>query len=815
MRRLTRAGGWILAVGFLLAPTPARALITRLTPLADVLEETPVIVTARVDLLDPARPGMVLVIDGTLKGNAPFERLPVNLVGDREAARASHTPQLLKRLASKLPLVLVIRPKDQEFTAFAYTNGTWFQLTGTLGNDGARGGFTHCEPYFRKTFKGPTADLKQVITDVLAGKQKPPEPDRKEKPGLGPEVEPEKPRDKEGGAKSEKSPAPTSAAPVAGGPLFGVIPTVLVGGPLALLAMLFPALFGGLMLVLRRWMAALSVLSLNSTLFLLQGWFAGPLANSWWGTPLALWLSMTGVTLLGLLWAWRRHLEAPAGEGPNGAGPAFHRPGLSEVLTLGASSLVLLVVAVVWLPHTLAQLEVGDKMVWMFAAGLWVATLHACWLRWVAVRKTTARSGLPGEGVLLWAMTTAGMVLGATFLNESAGATEEEGPCRVAWRFGPPVRPCWIASSPLVDGDRVYIAADHASAYDKFGAVYCVDRRSGKLLWTFNEGGKMKDAFSSPCVAGGRLYIGEGFHQDQDCKLYCLDASTGRKLWDFQTASHTESSPCVAAGKVYFGAGDDGLYCLDAATGEKRWHLEKLHVDAPPLVINGRVYAGSGYNGKEEQAHRETVLFCLDAETGKQHWRIPTDLSVWGQVAVDGGRLYAGLANGDFMEGGTPPAGGVLCVDADTGKRVWYCDVHDGVLGRVVVDAGSVYCGSRDGNLYAIDRKEGKVRWKTDMGSPVLAAPVLLESGSGAVLLYAAAADGRVARVDAKTGKAAWTFEVGGDARQEAEVFSSPAAVTVGSGKGERRRIYFGCGLNNRKRGVLYCLEDREAKAGP
>ncbi len=90
--------------------------------------------------------------------------------------------------------------------------------------------------------------------------------------------------------------------------MFAVIPTVLVGGPLAILTMLFPAVFGGLMLVLRRWMAALSVLSLNSTLYCLQSLCLRWLADSWWGTPLALWLTMMVVALLGILWAWRRHV---------------------------------------------------------------------------------------------------------------------------------------------------------------------------------------------------------------------------------------------------------------------------------------------------------------------------------------------------------------------------------------------------------------------------------------------------------------------------------------------------------------------------
>lgn len=267
MRSRIGAAGLLLGIGFLLVARPAQALITRLTPLGDVLTATPVIVTAHVDALDPARPSMVLLIDESLKGKAPFARLPLNLAGDREAAKAGDTPQLLKRLAPKLPLVLFLEAKDKAFTAFAYTNGTWFQLTGTLTEDGPRGAFTHCEPYLRKTFKGTTAELKQVIADVLAGKQKPPGPDNKEKPGLGPEVEADKPKEDGGreekktgkgaGAGTEKlvclpDPVPLPVFSSSRSPLFAVIPTVLVGGPLAVLAMLFPALFGGLLLVLRR-----------------------------------------------------------------------------------------------------------------------------------------------------------------------------------------------------------------------------------------------------------------------------------------------------------------------------------------------------------------------------------------------------------------------------------------------------------------------------------------------------------------------------------------------------------------------------------
>ena len=57
---------------------------------------------------------------------------------------------------------------------------------------------------------------------------------------------------------------------------------------------------------------------------------------------------------------------------------------------------------------------------------------------------------------------------------------------------------------------------------------------------------------STPALAAGRLYVGEGLHEDADCRLYCLEAATGRELWSFAARSHVESSPRVAGGRVFF-----------------------------------------------------------------------------------------------------------------------------------------------------------------------------------------------------------------------------------------------------------------------
>ncbi len=89
-----------------------------------------------------------------------------------------------------------------------------------------------------------------------------------------------------------------------------------------------------------------------------------------------------------------------------------------------------------------------------------------------------------------------------------------------------------------------------------------------------------------------------------------------------------------------------------------------------------------------------------------------------------------------------------------------------------------------------------------------------MESGGGSSL-YVAGSDGRVSRLDPDTGEIGWTFDVAKDSGQKAVVFSSPVVSVREGRKGESRLIFFGRGLNDFQRGILYCLEERTVeKAG-
>jgi outer membrane protein assembly factor BamB len=304
-------------------------------------------------------------------------------------------------------------------------------------------------------------------------------------------------------------------------------------------------------------------------------------------------------------------------------------------------------------------------------------------------------------------------------------------------------------------------------------------------------------------VVNGRLYIGEGFHEDSGCKLYCLDAATGEKRWQHETTSHTEATPVVVAGKVYCGAGDDGLYCLDAETGTELWHYQKLHIDSPPRIVDGRLHGGSVVGDE----YRDCAVFCLDADTGKQLWRVPVDLPAPGAPVVQDGLVYVGLGNGKFGQSADRPAGALLCLDAASGQRRWHYPVPDSVLARPAVDEQCVYFGACDQHCYALDRQKGRLRWKKDLGSPIVAAPVLFQQARRS-FLYVADSAGGVVRLDPDTGATHWRMDVEDNAGLPAALYGSP--VVRIDPETQRRRLYFGCALNTFKSGILYCLEERE-----
>jgi hypothetical protein len=173
----------IVVVVTLAAAIPAPAVIQRIVPLKDVLTGESFIFAAKVEKLDVAGMKMSIEVREYFKARFPYPGFTVDLHGDAEAKRTKQSEQLIARLEPGLDLMIFGSLRNSRMTLYAYTNGTWFQSTGP---DSSMLAFTHFEPYFRRTFAGTTADLKQAVIDGLSGKKEPPAPNPKEPPGIGP-----------------------------------------------------------------------------------------------------------------------------------------------------------------------------------------------------------------------------------------------------------------------------------------------------------------------------------------------------------------------------------------------------------------------------------------------------------------------------------------------------------------------------------------------------------------------------------------------------------------------------------------------------
>ena len=212
----------------------------------------------------------------------------------------------------------------------------------------------------------------------------------------------------------------------------------------------------------------------------------------------------------------------------------------------------------------------------------------------------------------------------------------------------------------LVAEGRVYVG-------DWRGKVYALDEGTGKIVWSFQTGGKVK---AGVALSGGRLFVGA-----YDGHVYALDARTGRRIWRASAQPRLGSlgtfysTPAVAYGRVYLGSTDGKVYSFGATSGKLRWsHGTGGYVYSSPAVWNQRVYAGS-YD------HR---LYCFDAATGDVRWTFEGNGPISGSPTVIDGIVYFATLKGRTYG-----------LNARTGRQVWA--FPDGRYSPVVADTRRLY----------------------------------------------------------------------------------------------------------------------------
>src|SRR5215203_28891 len=135
------------------------------------------------------------------------------------------------------------------------------------------------------------------------------------------------------------------------------------------------------------------------------------------------------------------------------------------------------------------------------------------------------------------------------------------------------------------------------------------------------------------------------------------------------------------------------------------------------------------------------------------------------------------------------------------GSVVWKFKAAGKLISSPAVTANTIYIGSADANLYAVNRSEGTANWAFASGWAV--------SSSGAVsqgLVLFASVDGNFYAVDAETGARKWAFKTAGERRFTApgihgasprtQVMADPFDLFLSSPTVAGGVVYFGSGDN-------------------
>ena len=323
-----------------------------------------------------------------------------------------------------------------------------------------------------------------------------------------------------------------------------------------------------------------------------------------------------------------------------------------------------------------------------------------------------------------------------------------------------------IASSPLIEGDRVYYVSNRAE-------LMCVDlqgfrdkENDGPLTDEKEKGEQNADvvwkldmmeelgafphnlANSSPVSWGDLVYVSTSNGQDESHvnipspkapAIIAVNKKTGKVVWEDASPGdkilHGQwSTPTVGkiggVDQVIMGQGDGWVRGYEAATGKKLWEFDtnpkestwpktRNEIISTPVIYEDKVYLANG----QDPEHGEGVghMYCIDAT---KRGDITKTGMVWHYDKIRRSISTPAIADGIVYQ---PDFSGFFhALDAKTGQPLWVHDMFAAVWGSPMLTAdGRVYLGDEDGDVVIMQAgREKKVLAEINMGSSVYSTPI-------------------------------------------------------------------------------------------
>ena len=233
------------------------------------------------------------------------------------------------------------------------------------------------------------------------------------------------------------------------------------------------------------------------------------------------------------------------------------------------------------------------------------------------MRKQNMSSPSPvTDGRSVWVMTGTGILKAFSVSGEERWTRDiqkDYGPFGLNWGY---------ASSPLLEGDRLYVQVLHGMKTDDPSYVMRIDGQTGKTVWRVERPtravSESPDAYTTPTVlrAGGRTEI---IVSGGDV-VTAHDPATGTELWrvdglnpDNHPYHRIVASPLVAGDLVFAPSRERPLLAIrpggrgDVSKSHRVWSFDN-GPDVPTPVSDGTYFYSVNDRG---------IVYCLDAKTGR------------------------------------------------------------------------------------------------------------------------------------------------------------------------------------------------------
>jgi len=322
-----------------------------------------------------------------------------------------------------------------------------------------------------------------------------------------------------------------------------------------------------------------------------------------------------------------------------------------------------------------------------------------------------------------------------------------------------------VASSPLVEGDRLYYVSNRAELVcldtkgfadgendGPYTAEVFKGPKDADVVWRFDMIARVGAfphnlANSSPVSHGDLVYVSTSNGHDESHAhvpspkaptIVAANKKTGELVWKDNAVGgrilHGQwSSPALAkigdTVQLISGQGDGWVRGFDALTGKRLWEFDlnpknavwpknRNEIISTPIVVDDVVYVANGQD--PEHGDGPGHLYAIDAT---KRGDITQTGRIWHydkiRRSISTGALHDGiLYYADF-------SGFLHALDARTGKPFWVHDTLAALWGSPYVVDGKVYLGNEDGNILILAAgKQKKVIAEIDMGSSVYSTPV-------------------------------------------------------------------------------------------